>query len=302
MLKPPKPMLAKAVDALPISQDWTMEKKYDGWRCLATINNSEVRLTTRTGKAITSLPYIEEELADLPDGTVLDGEIVNLDGSEEWNKTQEVCSRNRVHDITHDTPLTFVVFDLLYVNGESRMEQTLAVRRELFGYYLDERDRDNIQIAEHFPCKQSTLAEFLLMGYEGVVCKRITAPYRPGNRGVWVKVKGIKEMDVICTGFYPPEEGSKHDGVRVGGLEFEYELKGQTIKGRCAGKIDDKTRGEWYDKPQDFIGKYFEVEHYGINKTGALRMPQFRRFRDEADKPTPKPKTIPKKEVTKIEN
>jgi bifunctional non-homologous end joining protein LigD len=299
-------MLAKAVDQVPEGGNWTMEKKEDGWRCLAEKQNGQVNLFTRTGKRITALYYIEQELQELPDGTILDGEIVNLSGGDEWNKAQEICSRDRPHNLLNEgPPLTYVVFDILQVAGKSLMEYPLYQRREALSFWLDTLDIENVIEADHMPASQIGFQHFIDNGAEGVVCKKRDGKYRPGNRGIWVKVKGIKELDVLCTGFYEPEEGSKHSGVRVGGLLFEYDHNGKTVKGKCAGKVDDKLRGEWYDKPEDYIGKMFEVEHYGINKTGALRMPQFRRFRDEADKAAPAAKKIsasPERTVTKMRN
>jgi ATP-dependent DNA ligase len=113
-----KPMLAATIDVVPEDgTEWIVERKYDGWRAIAGSASSGegVWVETRTGKRISSVPYLNDALqAWLPAGTVVDGEVVDLSpGRRQWNRVQTILSRtarNYRHVPTLEDPaLTYVV-------------------------------------------------------------------------------------------------------------------------------------------------------------------------------------------------
>ena len=221
------PMLAAPVDVPPVDdEDYVAERKQDGWRALAGVSDAGVWMETRTGKRITSPKYLHATLGEIiPADTVLDGEIVDLSGGKQWNRTQTILSRHAEHKPTPEDPaLTYVVFDVLVLDGVDLRRTKLAERRDaleglLATYSSWER---SVQLIDQAPVSDEFVAEALEAGYEGVVCKRVDSLYMPGarNRG-WVKFKPDETLDAVCTGTYEPSKGSKYEGRAVGGITFK---------------------------------------------------------------------------------
>lgn len=284
------PMLASAAEVVQGAGDRVVEPKLDGWRA---IWDGE-RLYTRSSKQITAVPYIEEALANLPPGTILDGEIVDLhaEPGKEWNRTQSILSSNkphilgrRPHTAEDVEPLTYVVFDVLAVEGRDVKNKALSERRELLPLLV--RLADNAEIVQTVEQYEGEDIEALFdsltgQGYEGVVAKRLDSPYVEGARnGSWLKIKPVLEMDVEVTGTYEPEPGSKYDGNSVGGITFRTP---GGYDGKCAG-MDDSLREQLWLAPENFTGLVAVVAYASeAPDTKALRFPRFLRFRDPDDK------------------
>jgi bifunctional non-homologous end joining protein LigD len=289
-----KPMKAQAVDVLP-DGPYIMEPKFDGWRVVAERTSTGVKLYTNTGKSLDSIPYINDALKNLPPGTIVDGEVVDLQGDTQWNRTQTICSRYAAHVPTATDPaLSYILFDIIRLGDVELKDWPLNKRRkylaDVFTRYVQS---DNVGLAPVWDLSQEKFDALIKLGYEGVVCKHKDSRYVQGarNRG-WVKIKPFKEVDALVTGTFPAEAGSKYDGNAVGGITFRITHdNGVTYDGQCAGMADD-LRTDLYNNPAAYVGKVVEIAHWGIGKDGALRHPNFRRFRDEADKgaaqlPTP---------------
>jgi ATP-dependent DNA ligase len=282
-----KPMKAQPVDEIP-SGPYIMEPKFDGWRCLAVSEAGRIILYTNTGKTIDSVPYINEALKKLPVGTIVDGEIVDLAGDTQWNRTQTICSRYATHIPTASDPaLSYVLFDILALGMVDYKNEPLSFRKtRLADLFRILHLGGVVGQAPHWGVSQGVLDHLVTdKGFEGVVCKHSDSKYVPGsrNRG-WVKIKPYKEIDVLCTGTFPAKEGSKYDGNAVGGITFEVVHEDGTVyDGQCAG-MDDFLRTDLYDHPEKYIGRVVEIKHWGIGKDGALRHPNLYRFRDVADK------------------
>lgn len=290
-----RPMLAKSTKQVPVGGDWIAQPKYDGWRCAAEVQEKRVRLTTRTGKEITSLPYLEAALQGLPVGTVLDGEIVDLDAPDgiQWNRTQKICSRTAngwFHRPTPtDPPLVFVAFDCVQQGDRSLMQEPLRTRLNVTAAIVMIVGAPFVRMADTVPSTEEYAAELVARGWEGVVCKHMDSVYIPDDRGVWKKYKPFEEVEAVCTGTYEPELGShlERDGC-VGGITFDWTRDDGTVyHGKCAGKMDKRLRADLATNTGKYVGLVVEVIHWGITGDGALRHPTYRRFRDPADKPVP---------------
>jgi ATP-dependent DNA ligase len=294
-----------------------MEAKYDGIRILAGILG-RVGLWTRSGNSITQVPYIEQAiLALFAPGTILDGEIVDLRSERQWNRTQSILSRTRggyQHQPTASDPaLTYVIFDVLQSGERDVRRLPLRERRAL----LEEmcagiNDRDDLPlmlIHKHEPTEEG-LKAILDLGFEGVVCKREDSTYLCGDRsGAWLKIKPKETLDVEFTGVYPAKPGSRFAPIRggqpqpwaVGGICFRLRHDdGRIYEGRAAG-MDDKLRAELWEYPEKYTGWIVELNHWGVQDSGAVRFPQVVRLRHPTDKalaqgkpavvPPPAPKT-----------
>jgi ATP-dependent DNA ligase len=129
-----KPMLAQKAEGPFDSKQHLFEIKWDGIRCLAFIENGQVRLQSRHLTEIT-LPFPElAGLARLPSGTVVDGELVVFQSGkpslEQIQKRALLQNRARIQHLSHTTPASYIVFDLLFLKGKSLMAAPLNVRRE----------------------------------------------------------------------------------------------------------------------------------------------------------------------------
>jgi ATP-dependent DNA ligase len=296
-------MLAQKITHVPTGEEWLIEPKYDGWRALAHIHD-EVHLETRTGNQITQVPYLATALAyEVPPGTILDGEIVDLSGGRQWNRTQTILSTTR-NGYQHqpsatDPELSYVLFDILALEGTDLRDRPLSDRkqslRHLFKNILDP-SVTVLAVAPTEDASEEALHAILAAGFEGAVIKHRDSRYVCGARGggAWYKLKPDAEVEAICTGFYPAEPGSKYapldsDGQpqpwAVGGLCFRVEHNdGRAYEGRAAG-MDDELRRTMHEDPSPFIGLIVEIGHRGVEDSGSLRHPQFKRFRAQQEKP-----------------
>lgn len=170
---------------------WRFEPKLDGWRALAYIDSGSVRVRTRKGRDITSsVP----ELAALPRrlrdrDAILDGElIVGGGGATDFYRLGPRLAR-RGRQASRDCPVTFVAFDVVWLDGVSTCDQPYLKRRRLLerlgvdgGCWrtVDSYDIDPLDLL--IACDQ--------LDIEGVVAKRVDGRYIPGQRSsAWIKVK-----------------------------------------------------------------------------------------------------------------
>jgi ATP-dependent DNA ligase len=295
-------MFAAKGHDVPTGPQWLMEPKYDGWRVIASTIDG-VRLETRTGNEITQVPYIAAALAErLPKDTIIDGEMVALRHDREWNRTQEILSTTRggyQHRPTaDDPPLTYVVFDALQIAGEDIRKLPLVERKSRLVELMPAlfAPHDVILHSPAYPASEEGLDGLLAEGFEGVVAKDAYSVYVcGGRRHGWVKIKPEEEIEAVCTGTYPAEPGSKYAPIEagkpkpwaVGGICFRVEHPdGRSYEGRAAG-MNDQLRRELHEHPERFVGLVVELRHWGVQESGALRHPNYRRFRSPADKPAP---------------
>jgi ATP-dependent DNA ligase len=286
------PMLASTIDIVPTGPDWVLERKLDGWRCVATSDGDGVLLHTRERKPITSVPYIQTALAFLPPGSKLDGEILDLHGDTEWNRTQQILSRHAEHIPGDDSPvLTYVIFDVLQLGDKDLTDLPLSTRRTVLEDVIEPHlNATCLKLIEQHDSTPEAMDKLVREGAEGAVVKHRNGTYRVGKRAKdWCKLKPKQTIDAVITGTFPAIEGSKYDGNAVGGMTFQVTYEdGTIVDGQCAG-MRDEVRRDLYVNPQDYIGRMIEVQHGGISTTDsrALRFPRFKRFRYPEDKGSP---------------
>jgi bifunctional non-homologous end joining protein LigD len=212
-----RPMLAILRSAPPPDvRNWALEMKWDGVRALAYIERGRVRLMSRSERDIT-VTY--PELAGLGAATshkqlLLDGEIVVF-GERGWPKFEAIQPRMHVSSpsqaamLAGQIPVTYLVFDLLQLNGRPLLESGYRERRalleelELAGPYW--------QTPPSFPGEdfQAVQAVSREHGMEGVVAKRLDSRYLPGARtDEWRKIKNYRSQEVVVAG-YKPGKGNR---------------------------------------------------------------------------------------------
>jgi bifunctional non-homologous end joining protein LigD len=163
---------------LPSGSGWSYELKWDGFRALVSTEDGFIVRSRRGWNMTAVLP----ELRGLPAGLVLDGELVAWKGGEPY--FPHVC--RRVLNRDGSVPVTFVVFDLLRRDGvDLTLRPYVERRRKLEALELD---GPAWTTCETFEDGRALYAAICALGFEGVVAKRHSGLYRPGERG-WVKVK-----------------------------------------------------------------------------------------------------------------
>jgi ATP-dependent DNA ligase len=202
-LKPPiEPQLARPRAQLPTGEEWAYEPKYDGFRAIAFVDGEELMVQSRSGKPL--LRYFPE--LTFPEGRyVLDGEIVidSDDGGQDFGALQQRIhpAVSRITMLADETPARYVAFDLLALEDESLLDLPFAERRAALEKLLDGGAVTTTPLT-----RVREEAEPWLLSGEGVVAKDVGAPYRPGQRVGMVKVKRLRTIDVVVTGYRPGKE------------------------------------------------------------------------------------------------
>src|SRR6266404_916926 len=146
------PMLARKAEAPFDSPQHLFEIKWDGIRSLAFIEGRRLRLQSRQLTEIT-LQFPElASLGQLSSGTVLDGELVVLqEGKPSLRHIQQrvlLQNRQRIQHLSHRTPVTYMVFDLLYLKGKPLMASPLSLRREALQNLMERSYLPGIFVSE----------------------------------------------------------------------------------------------------------------------------------------------------------
>jgi ATP-dependent DNA ligase len=218
---PLAPMLSAAADALPRGAGWLFEPKWDGFRTLVFRDRDEILLQSRDGKPMNRyFPELSAPLAArLPERCVVDGEIVIV-GSTGLDFEALLLrihpAESRVKLLAGDMPASFVAWDLLALGDEDLRDTPLAARRarleEVLAdagppVHLSPATRDRALAEDWF-------RRFEGAGLDGVMAKRLDAPYQPGERTM-IKVKHARTADCVVAGFRWHKKGP---GTLLGSL------------------------------------------------------------------------------------
>jgi DNA ligase-1 len=227
-------------EALSYFENALVEDKYDGIRAQAHVSGDQVRIFSRTRDEITeSFPELPDALAGLPEDAILDGEIVawnDLEGDAgralPFSTLQQRLGRKKVSEqLMREVPVAYLVFDVLYANGELLIDRPLSERASLLDEFLarrststrarttvisqgklafgSEEPRLNPQVIRAPVFHASSAAELDQLfeaaqarGNEGLMIKAPESVYTPGRRGKsWLKLKReLATLDVVVTG------------------------------------------------------------------------------------------------------
>jgi bifunctional non-homologous end joining protein LigD len=222
------PQLATLVSEPPGGDDWVYEVKHDGYRMLARIEKSSVRLFTRSGKNWTpKLPALARELKKLKlDGSWLDGEIVvqGAGGRSSFQKLQNSFDAGR------DSDIVYYVFDAPFLKGQDLRQLPLRRRKQRLKSALgpsavvrfsEDLVGDGKPVLEH-ACK---------LGLEGLIGKHADSVYGSGRSRSWIKLKCRQRQDFVIVGYSAPGGSRQGFGALLVGY---YDATGKL---RYAGKV-----------------------------------------------------------------
>lgn len=299
------PMLATSGTPADVSGDeWTHEFKWDGVRALVATDGSSVTLRSRLGNDVTEgYPEAHEIAAMLARPALLDGELVALDerGAPSFSLLQSrmhLRDPGRVRVAATRIPVRLFLFDVLMLDGKWLLDLPYTRRRD----HLEDLGlgTDAISVPPRTKDLPSCLQTAADRGLEGVVSKRDTSPYRPGERSRdWRKLRLVTEQEFVVVG-YRPGKGRRSDGI--GALLVGYwddhrlRLAGAVGSGLTEREIEallevlvpvetavvDDPRGEadaiWV-APQTVV----QVRFREWTPEGRLRQPTYRGRRSDLD-------------------
>ena len=249
-----EPMLATLADKPFTDPRWMFETKWDGWRALLRKDGKGVHLFSRTGKSLDGMfPELAAVGASLRAGEcLLDGEIVALDergiprfqllqnrlkgklpwrrgGSDMYRKLG--AGRETVRTGTDagssEGAMVFYAFDMPYCEGRDLTACPLGQRKALLEKVLPPRalkpgsadDASALRYSQGFEGDGAAIFEQAVnLGFEGVVAKLKSSPYRRGRSADWLKIKGKSRQEVVVCGYTEPRRSRMLFGSLVAGL------------------------------------------------------------------------------------
>ena len=258
---PPRllPMLAGGNGVPPNPAGYQFEPKMDGQRVIALVSTDSVVLTNRRGGEITShypeLAGLAEALA--PHAAVLDGEVVtvNVKGQTSFQRLQR-----RMHVVQPsarllvDTPVVFVAFDLLWLDGELLVDRPQSERRrQLDSLGIKGRAWQTAPVLDASP--DELLAACREAGLEGFMAKKVDAPYLVGRRSTaWWKVKCGRRREFVVGG-WSTGSGSRQESIGSLALGCYDTADEETQRLFYVGQAGSGLNGEMIRQLQKLFGQ-----------------------------------------------
>lgn len=198
-----------AVATIPEGPGWQYEPKWDGFRCLAQRDGGDVSLTSKNGQALARyFPEIADALRRLEaDRFALDGElVVPLAGALSFDTLQQRIhpAASRVAMLARTTPAWYLLFDLLRADGAELMGSPLAQRRAALERFARGLPPDGpLRLSPATTSRTVVDRWFAEVGgaLDGIVAKRLDAPYVSGRTDAAVKVKKMRTADCVVGGY-----------------------------------------------------------------------------------------------------
>ncbi|MFL5899821.1 MAG: DNA ligase D [Solirubrobacterales bacterium] len=301
------PMLAKPASLPAGDEGWAAEVKWDGVRAIAYCRPGRVELQTRNLNVVTA-QYPEVRRLSRRLGAcdaVLDGELVAFDeqGSPSFERLQQ-----RIHQTDASVvrrrmkshPVTYVLFDLLYLDGHDLTTEPYTRRRELLeglGLQGESWQTPSYSVGH----AAELLAASAEQGLEGIVLKRLDSRYSPGKRGgAWLKVKNVGRQEFVIAGWVSGEgrrrgrigaillgtfdaEGELHYAGKVGTGFSERDLDELAERLRPPARAGNPFAGRCGPRNANFVEPELvaEIEFREMTAEGMVRHGSFKGLRED---------------------
>jgi bifunctional non-homologous end joining protein LigD len=250
------PMLATLTTHPPSGDEWLYEVKWDGVRAIVFVEDSQLRILSRSGKRsdqqypeLTVLPHFLKASS-----AILDGEIAVLDenGRSSFSLIQpriSVTDPNSIAHLARSTPVTLFLFDLLYLDGYDLRGVALEKRKQLLEGILT--PADHIRFSDHFVANGAAMLEAARAhGLEGILAKRRSSKYEGRRNQDWLKIKVETRQEFVIGGFTHGERD--YFSSLVLGL---YDHGKLIHAGQVGTGFNDKSLKEIYSRIQPLIVK-----------------------------------------------
>lgn len=233
-IKKYKPTMATLVDEPFSREGWLFEPKWDGYRAIAEVRNGKVDLYSRNHISFNKdYPPVVKAVEKIAHNVVLDGEIVvlNSKGVSDFQALQNYKNTGKGN-------LTYVVFDLLYLNGEDIREMPLTERKTLLQEVVKQLGGKTVQYSSHVTKDGEKLFKKATeKGLEGIIAKKADSVYEEDRRTMnWLKIKILNQQETIICGYTEPRGSRKKLGALIlGVMDDKGELK---YVGHCGGGLN----------------------------------------------------------------
>jgi bifunctional non-homologous end joining protein LigD len=200
-----KPMLATLTNKAFSKEDWIFEMKYDGYRVIAAKQNNKASLYSRNENDFTGrFSQISKELAGINTDFVIDGEVCFMENAETMS-FQKLQNKENEPGKLH-----YYVFDLLWLKGHNLTDIPLTERKKLLALLLKNAP-EHIHYVDHIKKEgEKFFAEVEEKQLEGIIAKRESSKYHPGNRSDdWLKIKTGYRQEMIICGYMPSDKASR---------------------------------------------------------------------------------------------
>lgn len=199
------PALATLSDRRDLGAGWAYERKLDGIRAIAYVASDRVRLLSRNRLRLDGdYPEVTEALRGQSGSLVVDGEVVAFRGRD---TSFEILQQRR--RLGRRVRVVYYAFDLLHADGRDLRGEPLRERRRRLREVLDTGGSLRVTTARRGDAA-ALLDEACGKGWEGLIAKRMDAPYTGRRTGDWLKLKCSLEQEFVVGGFTDPK------GTRVG--------------------------------------------------------------------------------------
>lgn len=191
MPKKVSPMLCTLTKEPIDDADFLYEIKWDGYRIISYVQKDKVRMDSRSALDYTKkYPPVVAALKELNHHVVLDGEVVifNEEGLPDFDALQKYNG--------HNTPITYCVFDILWLDGYNVMHLPLVERKQILQSITE--GNQIIRYSESFDNGPALYEEMLKRGLEGIVAKKKDSTYNEGERANnWLKTPTRKRQEFV---------------------------------------------------------------------------------------------------------
>lgn len=271
-----------------LTGDFFVTLKLDGNRCLAVVDDGNVKFFTRAGQPIDGLTELESLLSKIPDNVVLDGELLlenidNLHSKDLFQATQKVVRKDG-----EKKGLVFHTFDILplseFKSGKSK--HTYRERRKTLANieHMFEKEKSINVLPVMYSGDDKSIIPMLLdtvekNGHEGLMINTADGLYQTKRTSDLLKVKSFKSADLMCVGV---EEGGGRNEGRLGAILVEYK-NGIT---KVGSGFSDGQRDYYWNNEEDIIGQIVEVKYFEESKDSktnqvSMRFPTFVTIRED---------------------
>jgi bifunctional non-homologous end joining protein LigD len=250
-MEPIDPFEPVISDAIPTDDHWRYEIKWDGTRILTYHDADGTKLYNRKQNERT---HHYPELLHIPsycqaDSVILDGEVIALgeDGKPSFHEVMRrdlIQKLERVPMLQSTIPITYMIFDIVYYNGQWVNKQPLAERVELLERII--MPNEHVQLASFHPDGEMLFQVMQQQGMEGIVCKDMRSSYALGGKDDrWIKVKNYGDVIAVVGGF--TLNGGFVNAVLLG--QYDADGKFWHIGHTGTGKL---SKAEWRDLTEVF--------------------------------------------------
>lgn len=290
--------LATLVDAVPDGPEWLHETKHDGFRCLLAVGGGGARAYTRSGLDWSHrFPAIVEAALQLPAGSaLLDGEAVVVD-QEGRSRFQALQAAGK----SDPDRIVYYAFDALMIDGEDLKSLPQIERKARLAALLSHEAEGPIRYSEHLIGDgEALLRGYCGQGMEGIISKRIDAPYQGARTKNWLKIKCIVRQEFVIVGWTTSDKdrgfralllATHIDGelryvgkVGTGFTDAEIErllrlMAPLSVEEATAKAHRGKTRDAKWIKPKLVA----EIAYTELTKDGLLRHPSYLGLREDKE-------------------